>query len=234
MLQFSDEPQPWKAAGLYLIPVLLTALSVVGLALRLVAAHLTERGESGIVNETLWVRATFVARASVASAVAFAGCFLIVLPYTAWMRARMRSRTRVDGIDHTAVAAMVREATFVDSTGGSEVGAVILLEVLGTMLFIESIYRLFLVQVTIKPHISHSWWRGSLALDVLLVMPEWIAVIIALLVDEQKLHNGQVDLHHNLSLSRESLMVTREHKSISMPLGLSESPSRRPLNSWAD
>lgn len=115
MVQFSDEPHWIKGLSIYVIPLLLTTLTVVATVVRLIAAlHPWSKGYADGVpmDLALFERATFVARASVASALAFVGCFIIVIPFTAIQRRRYRVISRGTGITHKEVAGMVQRRSF--------------------------------------------------------------------------------------------------------------------------
>lgn len=190
MIQFSDEPAWWKGTAIYLIPAILTVLSLVAVPLRLEAVMPFD----GVPNQSLYKSATFVARASAAAAVAFAGCFIVVVPYTALMRARSRKHSRKNGIDHATIAAMAASGTLPRGTATSELGAVVVLLSLGVTLLWESMYRLLIVQSALHPTPPSGWIRSQLAIELLLVLPEWIACLVVLLLDEGNLDEGEVDI----------------------------------------
>lgn len=195
MIQFSDAPTWWKSGALYLIPTLLTIMSAVSSPLRLMASHTMSTSETPTRPDyTSFVRATFVGRASAAAGLAFAICFVIVVPYTAYVRHLARARSRGQGIDHVAIAAMVRKSTLQQDTQTSDRTAWSFLTVLGLLLLWESLHRMMLIQSTLHPVDSNDWIRSQEALHVLVVLPEWLAVLAFLAVNERDLDKGKVRL----------------------------------------
>jgi hypothetical protein len=193
MVQFSDEPHWMKGVAVYLLPSALTVMSIVATILRIVGAIHPWSDGVRAANPVIFTRTTWLARASVATALALAGCFIIVVPYTAMQRRHRRMLSRGSGINHSQVAAMVQSGSFHKMTG-YEPGAVLGLMFIGVCLMIEAVYRVMLVDTTRVLGLSTSWFRGQVAVDILCVLPEWIALLTVTLLDFEAMHNGTVEL----------------------------------------
>jgi len=196
MVQFSDEPHWTKGLAIYVLPCLFTAMTVVATVLRLIAAlHPWSGGyaNGARMDPALFGRASFLALASVSAALAFSCCFIIVVPFTAVQRRRYRVLSRGSGIDPQHVAAMVQSGSF-NAMSGYEPGAVFGLIAIGVCTVLEGVYRLMLVKTAWNLRPSTSWFRGQLAMDLLEVLPEWIALLMVTLLDFEAMTNGTVEL----------------------------------------
>jgi hypothetical protein len=170
-----------------MLPVLVGLPAAAGSIVRLIAASPSDTRPP---NATLYDKGMIVAQVGTiaASALSAAACFAVI-PYTAYKRWKRMSQTLQ--VDHAAVADMIRNKRIAKDTRCTAWRAALLLWGISLCLLPGAVWRIVLA-FTAHQQYAYSWARTPVALGVLSVAPELLAVAAMAACDFNGLDSGPV------------------------------------------